>query len=65
MKIVVAREKCVGGGQCVVAAPDYFDLSDDDGLVVLLDDVVRPGSEINIDEAIVLCPAAAIALKTS
>ena len=35
MKILINRDKCVGAGQCVLAAPEIFQQSEDDGLVVV------------------------------
>ena len=35
MKILIDRDKCVGAGQCVLAAPEIFQQSEDDGLVVV------------------------------
>lgn len=62
MKIEVDLDKCVGGGQCVLAAPDLFDQRDSDGMVVLLR-TEPPEDEIDAArEAAALCPAAAIAL---
>lgn len=54
--------KCVGAGQCVMAAPEVFDQRDDDGMVVLLHDEVPSGMEAEVREAAKLCPAMAIEL---
>ncbi|MFX4271487.1 ferredoxin [Propionibacteriaceae bacterium Y1685] len=61
MKISIDRDKCVGGGQCVVAAPDVFD-QDDDGLVVMLVDDPLPEQRKDTELAARLCPARAIEL---
>ncbi|MGW4125449.1 ferredoxin [Nocardia sp. NPDC004711] len=60
MRIEVDEEKCVGGGQCVLAAAEVFDQRDEDGVVVLLDR--EPGAQLHeaVREAAMLCPAAAI-----
>ncbi|EID71884.1 MULTISPECIES: ferredoxin [Rhodococcus] len=62
MKIHIIEDKCVGGGQCVLAAPDVFDQRDEDGVAVLL--VEDPPVELHdgIREAARLCPAVAIEL---
>lgn len=62
MKIDIEEDKCVAGGQCVMAAPNVFDQRDEDGVVVLIDD--NPGEEErdNIQRAIILCPAAALSI---
>ncbi|MFF2503026.1 ferredoxin [Streptomyces sp. NPDC058067] len=60
MKIHIDEAKCVGGGQCVLAAPDVFDQRDDDGIAFLL--IENPGPELDeqVREAARLCPALAI-----
>ncbi|MCM2393536.1 ferredoxin [Streptomyces albipurpureus] len=62
MKIHIDEAKCVGGGQCVVAAPEVFDQRDEDGVAFLL--MENPGSELHasVQEAALLCPAVAIAV---
>lgn len=62
MKIHIDEAKCVGGGQCVVAAPEVFDQRDEDGVAFLL--VENPGPELHasVREAALLCPALAIEL---
>lgn len=63
MKIVIDREKCCGAGMCTATAPEVFDQSDDDGLVVLLDE--SPGEEQHAAarEAADLCPGVAISVR--
>lgn len=62
MRIEVDKEKCVGGGQCVLAAAEVFDQRDEDGVVVLLNE--EPGPELHekVRLAAALCPAVAIRL---
>lgn len=59
MKITVDTDKCVGGGQCVMAADDLFD-QDDDGIVVVLDDKPDESRLADARTAARLCPATAI-----
>ncbi|MER6948465.1 ferredoxin [Nonomuraea sp. NPDC000554] len=63
MRVTVDQEKCVGGGQCVLVAPDVFDQRDEDGIVVLLDP--DPAADLHeaVAEAALVCPAAAILLE--
>ncbi|MEU9110970.1 ferredoxin [Streptomyces sp. NPDC048483] len=60
MKIVIDEDRCVGAGQCVLAAVDVFDQRDEDGIVVLLD--ALPPEELlpQVKEAAARCPALAI-----
>ncbi|MFI5613878.1 ferredoxin [Amycolatopsis sp. NPDC051903] len=62
MKVVIDQDRCVGAGQCVLAAPDVFDQREDDGIVVLLDE--NPPEEVHaqVREAAQICPALAIEL---
>jgi ferredoxin len=61
MKVSVAADRCVGGGECVFAAPDVFD-QDDDARVVLLH--ASPPEELLHDVLIAArrCPAQVIAV---
>lgn len=62
MQISVDVDRCVGGGQCVLSAPDLFDQNDDDGTVILLG---QPSSAQHDEarQAARVCPAAAIELQ--
>jgi len=58
-KVRVADHKCIGAGQCVLAAPAVFDQRDD-GIVVLLDATPGPEHHAAARRAANLCPALAI-----
>ncbi|WP_336053478.1 ferredoxin [Streptomyces sp. CA2R101] len=60
MKVIIDEDKCVGAGQCVLAADQVFDQREDDGVVVLLD--ARPPEEqhSSVEDAAARCPALAI-----
>jgi ferredoxin len=62
VKILVEEDKCCSGGQCVLAAPDVFDQRDSDGVVVVLDAHPGPEQREAVEEAVQICPAAAITL---
>jgi ferredoxin len=62
MRIEIDQEKCVGAGQCVLAAPEVFDQRDDDGIVELLDEAPPADQRARSQEAAQLCPAAAIVI---
>jgi ferredoxin len=59
MKINVDLDKCQGFANCVMAAPEHFDLNDD-SLVVVLDRDVDEARRTDIEEAIRSCPVEAI-----
>jgi ferredoxin len=60
MHITIDQAKCVGAGQCVLAAPEVFDQRDDDGIVVLLNADPSADQYALVREAAAICPAAAI-----
>lgn len=61
-RIDVDIDKCMGAGQCVVVAPEYFDQDDDTGLVIKLQDDVPAEQRSLLLEAVRVCPVQAIAL---
>ena len=61
MKRVVAdRTKCVGGGNCVMSAPQLFAQDEDDGLV----QVIKPNPGVEdiaaAELAVISCPSQAL-----
>lgn len=62
MKITVYPDKCVGVGQCVLAAPALFDQNEDDGIVVLLKQTLDTSDYDAARTAARLCPAVAIVI---
>ncbi|MDL2081662.1 ferredoxin [Streptomyces sp. GXMU-J15] len=63
MKITVDRERCVGAGQCVLAASDVFDQSREDGLVELLEPEPSEDRRAAVNEAELICPSGAIEIQ--
>ncbi|GAA3352849.1 MULTISPECIES: ferredoxin [Saccharopolyspora] len=63
MKIEIDEDRCIGAGQCVLAAEAVFDQRDEDGVVVLLDASPAPEHQDAARQAAALCPAAAIAVR--
>ncbi|MHB8574725.1 MAG: ferredoxin [Dehalococcoidia bacterium] len=61
MKVLVDPDLCEGHGKCQQAAPEVFELRDDDQSHVLLDDVPEH-LRSKVDRAIRLCPRQAIKL---
>lgn len=60
MRVFADQDKCVGSGQCVLAAADVFDQREEDGIVVLLDDNPSAALADGVRQAAALCPAVAI-----
>lgn len=63
LKVKVDREKCVGAGQCVMAAPDVFDQQEEDGIVILLDESPDESRRAKVAKAARLCPAKVIEVE--
>lgn len=63
MKITVDTNLCEVHGDCVVAAPDIFDIGEDDEVVQVLD--AEPGEEhrAQVVQAARMCPVAAITVE--
>ena len=60
LRVSVDREVCCGSGNCVRIAPEVFDQSDDDGLVMLREPEPGAEHESAVYEAVDTCPSAAI-----
>jgi ferredoxin len=61
MRIIVDRDRCEGNARCVLAAPEVFELRDDDQSYVLIE---HPGEDLRpkVAEAARFCPRQAISL---
>jgi ferredoxin len=61
MRVVVNYDLCEGNGRCVDAAPEVFELRDDDRSHVLVE---HPGEELRpkVERSVRLCPRQAIAI---
>lgn len=62
MKVVVDLDLCQGHGQCVIVAPEIFDI-DEEGYAVVINE--RPGDVLQpkLQSAINRCPAEAIKIE--
>ncbi|XKH57561.1 ferredoxin [Citricoccus nitrophenolicus] len=55
-------QACQGYANCVIAAPDYFDL-DDDGIVDVLKTEVPEADRAHVTEAARSCPVSALVVE--
>jgi ferredoxin len=60
-RLVVDLNLCDAHGDCVLAAPDVFDLGEDDEKVVVLDP--DPGDWERVERAARACPVSAIRIE--
>jgi len=63
IRVSVDRERCCGAGLCASIAPEVFDQSREDGIVVLLQETPAVAVLPLVEEAAGLCPVAAIGLS--
>jgi ferredoxin len=59
MRISVDTNRCVGAGQCVLTAPEFFD-QNDDAIVQVLSDTPDESARKLVTHAVELCPSGAI-----
>ncbi|GHA81942.1 ferredoxin [Streptomyces tendae] len=62
-KFSAARDRCVGAGQCVLAAPAVFDQDEQKGLVLVLDENPPAAQSDAVRQAVRACPSGALALR--
>ena len=60
MRVRVKGDVCQGHGMCLLACPEIFQLSDEDGHAYLLTEEVAPDLETKVDQAVRSCPEQAI-----
>jgi ferredoxin len=63
MTVGVLHERCMGAGNCAEVSPKYFDQSDTDGTVVLLQEQIDDGDESSVQQAADVCPVSAILIN--
>lgn len=63
MKITVDMKLCEAYGECVFAAPDVFELDDDDEKVKVLADSPDDEKRSEVEKAAEVCPTSAITIE--
>jgi len=64
MKVIVDHDQCEGHARCQSAAPEVFEVRDDDKSYVLMD-LVPEEQRANVERAARLCPKQAITIETA
>ncbi|MFB9727938.1 ferredoxin [Haloechinothrix salitolerans] len=63
MRVTLNIAKCESFASCVVAAPEVFDLDEEENVAVLLDESPPEEMRSAVEEAVRSCPVQAIALS--
>jgi len=63
MRIVVDYDQCETNGLCVAAAPEVFQIDDDDRMYLLVEQP-SPELQAKVEEAVRLCPKQALSLQS-
>jgi ferredoxin len=62
VKVSVDQDLCCASGLCVMRAAQVFDQREEDGIVIVLDDVPSPEHYDAVQAAATACPTSAIRL---
>lgn len=62
-RVGARRDRCVGAGQCVLAAPAVFDQDEEDGRVRVLDEEPPVSQSDAVRQAVWACPSGALDLR--
>ncbi len=63
MRVTVDLGRCNAYGNCVIEAPDVFDIDDANGLAIVLDANPPEEKRKKVEAAARLCPVLAIAIE--
>jgi ferredoxin len=63
MRIVLDEEECLGYANCVVEAPELFDIDEGTGKAVILVEPVPEDAADAAGAAVKMCPARALTLE--
>jgi ferredoxin len=62
MRVTLDETKCQAYGNCMLTAPDVFDLGDEDAFVRILQERPAPELRAVVEEAVRSCPVEALTL---
>lgn len=63
MRVVVDLPACNGHGECVIEAPEVFDLTGDADVVTVLEEHPDETRRAHVERAAAMCPVAAIRVE--
>ncbi|GGQ19517.1 ferredoxin [Streptosporangium pseudovulgare] len=63
MRLTVDQQRCIGSGQCVMAAPDVFGQCEEEGHVLLRDPGPAEERRAAVSRAATGCPVQAITIS--
>lgn len=63
MHVTLDETKCQAYGNCMITAPDVFDLGDDDAVVTILQEQPAEARRPDVQEAVRSCPVEALTLS--
>ncbi|HWF54209.1 MAG TPA: ferredoxin [Solirubrobacteraceae bacterium] len=63
MRVIVDVDVCAAHGDCVVAAPEIFDLGDDDDVVTVINPEPDEALRASAEQAVSDCPVSAIRIE--
>ena len=63
MKVIRDANRCELHGECVMAAPEVFEIEDDKDVVTVINP--EPGEELRsaVERAVLMCPTSALDLE--
>jgi ferredoxin len=63
MKVIRDENRCELHGECVMAAPEVFEIEDDKDVVTVINP--EPGEELRgkVEQAVLMCPTTALRLE--
>ncbi|MFG1608014.1 ferredoxin [Actinoplanes sp. NPDC049265] len=63
MKVIIDTARCNGHGECVIEAPDVFDLPDDSDVAVVREESPDDTRRAEVERAAAMCPVTAILIE--